>query len=76
VRRECLDRILIYNTHHLLTVLHGYLTHYNQHRPHQGRDQRPPERDTLPAPGADLSTQRILRRKVLHGLINEYQQAA
>jgi hypothetical protein len=38
--------------------------------------RRQGRRDTLPAPGADLSTQRILRRKVLHGLINEYQQAA
>jgi transposase InsO family protein len=27
VRRECLDRILIYNTRHLLTTLREYLTH-------------------------------------------------
>jgi putative transposase len=76
VRRECLDRILIYNSRHLLTVLYEYLTHYNQHRPHQGREQRPPERDTLPAPVADLGLTRVRRRTVLHGLINEYQQAA
>jgi putative transposase len=53
VRRECLDRILIYNTRHLLAVLREYLAHYNQHRPHQGRGQRPPDRDALPAPVAD-----------------------
>jgi putative transposase len=76
VRRECLDRILIYNTRHLLTVLHEYLAHYNQHRPHQGHRQRPPNRDTLPAPVADLTATRVRRRKVLHGLINEYEQAA
>src|SRR5262245_37388793 len=48
VRRECLDRILIYSTGHLLTALREYLAHYNGHRPHQGRRQRSPDRDTLP----------------------------
>jgi transposase InsO family protein len=76
VRRECLDRILIYNTRHLLAVLGEYLVHYNGHRPHQGRGQRPPDRDALPAPVADLGVVRVRRRKVLHGLINEYEQAA
>jgi putative transposase len=45
---ECLDRILVYNTRHLLAVLREYLMHYNGHRPHQGRGQRPPDRDVLP----------------------------
>ncbi len=76
VRRECLDRILIYNTGHLLSVLGEYLAHYNEHRPHQGRGQRPPDRDTLPAPVTDLTAIRVRRRKVLHGLINEYEQVA
>ena len=76
VRRECLDRILIYNTRHLLAVLRGFLAHYNQHRPHQGRGQRSPDQVTLPAPVADLDAVRVRRRKVLYGLINEYAQAA
>jgi transposase InsO family protein len=76
VRRECLDRVLVYNTRHLLAVLSEYLAHYNGHRAHQGRGQRPPDRDTLPVQVADLSTVRVRRRKVLHGLINEYEQAA
>jgi putative transposase len=76
VRRECLDRLLIYNTRHLLAVLREYLAHYNRHRPHQGPGQRPPDRDTLPAPVVDLGHQRVRRRRVLHGLINEYEQAA
>jgi putative transposase len=76
VRRECLDRMLIYNTRHLLAVLREYLTHYNGHRAHQGRGQRPPDRDTLAAQVTDLSTVRVRRRKVVHGLINEYEQAA
>ena len=76
IRRECLDRILIYNTQHLLAVLGEYLAHYNRHRPHQSRGQRPPDRDALPAPVTDLTAVRVRRRKVVHRLINEYEQAA
>jgi putative transposase len=77
-RRECLDRILIYNTRHLLAVLGEYVAHYNGHRPHQGRGQRPPDRDTLPASVTDLGAVRIrIRRKSLvRGPINEYEQVA
>ncbi|WP_426513368.1 integrase core domain-containing protein [Dactylosporangium sp. McL0621] len=76
VRRECLDRILIYNPRHLLTTLTEYVAHYNEHRLHQGRDQRPPALETLPTPVTDLTTVRVRCRKVLNGLINEYSQAA
>lgn len=75
VRRECLDRLLIYNTRHLLAVLGEYLAHYNEHRPHQGCGQCPPDQDALPVPVADLDGVRVRRRRVLHGLINEYAQA-
>jgi putative transposase len=76
VRRECLDRVLIYNTRHLLAVLGEYLAHYNERRPHQGRGQCPPDRGALPAPVTDLGSVRVRRRRVVHGLINEYEQAA
>jgi putative transposase len=76
VRRECLDRVLIYHTRHLLAVLGRYLAHYNQHRPHQGCGQCPPDRDTLPPPVIDLDTRRVHRRRILDGLVNEYSQAA
>jgi transposase InsO family protein len=76
VRRECLDRVLTYNTRHLLAVLGEYLAHYNGHRPHQGRGQRPPNRETLPPPVTELDPQRVRRRKILGGLVNEYSQAA
>jgi putative transposase len=33
VRRECLDHLLIVGREHLVRVLHGYVEHYNQHRP-------------------------------------------
>ncbi len=51
LRREILDRILIVNTQHLLGMLgmlDAYARHYNQHRPHQSRRQRPPDTMTRP----------------------------
>jgi hypothetical protein len=76
VRRECLERILIYNPRHLLATLDEYVRHYNDNRPHQGREQRPPAEDVSPTPVPDLAAVRIRRRRVLNGLINEYSQAA
>jgi putative transposase len=76
VCRECLDRMLIYNPRHLHVGLDEYVTHSNEHRPHQGRSQRPPNRETPPPQVADLATIRVHRRKVLHGMISEYSQAA
>ena len=42
LRRELLDRLLILGDRHLALVLREYLIHYNGHRPHQSRLQRPP----------------------------------
>jgi transposase InsO family protein len=41
VLRECTDRLLIYNEHHLRRVPAAYERHYNTHRPHRARDRRP-----------------------------------
>jgi putative transposase len=72
-RAECTDRMLIYHERHLLSVLSEYVGHYNQHRPHQSRQQRPPDHDHQASAPLDLPVQ---RRTVLGGLINEYYQAA
>jgi putative transposase len=73
-RGECTDRMLIYGERHLLSVMDDYVAHYNRHRPHQSRQQRPPDHDdqadVLPL---DLPVQ---QRKVLGGVINEYYRAA
>jgi putative transposase len=72
-RAECTDRMLIYGERHLLSVLDDYAAHYNRHRPHQSRQQRPPDRDDQTDVPLDLPVQ---RRKVLGGVINEYYRAA
>ena len=75
-RRECLDRVLIHGERHLLAMSGEYVVHYNDHRPHQARDQLPPNTDTPSPPIADLAAARVRRRTILSGLISEYSQAA
>jgi len=73
VRTEVTDRMLVFGERHLRSVLAEYEAHYNGRRPHRSRQLRPPRPDH---PIADLSCQRIKRRPVLGGLINEYERAA
>ncbi|MCA1708957.1 MAG: integrase core domain-containing protein [Actinobacteria bacterium] len=73
LRAEVTDRMLIFSQRHLRAVLTEYVRHYNGRRPHRARDLRPP-RPTHPV--IDLSHERITRRPVLGGLINEYERAA
>jgi putative transposase len=73
VRAEVTDRMLISDERHLRLVLAQYEAHYNGQRPHRSRQLRPPRPDH---PVADLSQERIQRRPVLGGLINEYGRAA
>ena len=73
LRRECPGHLLIHGERHLLQILGEYSRHYNMHRPHQSREQRPPLHE--PGQTTDM-TARIKRRQVVNGLINEYSRAA
>jgi putative transposase len=74
LRRELLDRVLILGPGHLHAVLAEYQVHYNTARPHQGIAQRVPDGSHLTV--TDLDRERIHRKPVLSGLINEYTRAA
>ncbi len=71
MRRECLDRLLIFNERQLRSVL----AHYNGHRPHRSLDQRPPLAGAVLIHGRD-SILAVERTDILGGLIHEYRQAA
>lgn len=59
---------------HLERILHDYVSHYNQQRPHRGIGL------SVPAPGnvaiATPVSFHVRRLDVLGGLIHEYHQAA
>jgi hypothetical protein len=78
VRRECLDRLLIFGHRQLEHVLRVYIRHFGQQRPHQALDLRPPDRGRRsdPAPTATVHPLHVRRRDLLGGLIHEYEAAA
>ena len=74
-RRELLDRTLIWNQRHLMTVLREYEDFYNSHRPHRALDQAAPLRP-LPDRVTDLEHFRVQRRDRAGGVIHEYRLVA
>ena len=76
VRRECLDRILVFGRRHLERILAEYVTHYNVHRPHRSLGQLAPL-SMSPVSGPTFPDGTRLRRtEQLGGLIHEYNLAA
>jgi putative transposase len=74
LRRELLDRTLIWNQRQLEQLVTDYIDRYNTHRPHRSLDQRPP---LGPEPrSADSRDRHIARSTRCQGLINEYKTAA
>lgn len=81
LRRELLDRTIIWNQRQLHRLLTDYIDHYNTHRPHRALQQRPPSHadavdddavvDARPPPSNN-----VIRFPRCDGLINEYKKAA
>jgi putative transposase len=74
-RRELLDRTLIWNQRHLMTILREYEDFCNTHRPHRTLNQAAPLRP-LPDSVTDLDHFRVLRRDRVGGVIHEYRLVA
>ena len=74
LRRELLDRTVIWNRHQLERLVVDYVGHYNMHRPHRSLDQRPPvATDAADQPDRHFQVVKTAR---CGGLINEYRNAA
>jgi putative transposase len=77
VRRECLDRMLIFGRRHLEAVVHEYVEHYDGHRPHRSLGQLPPQpKRVAPAVLKNVDPSRIKRTDRIGGLIHEYRLVA
>ena len=76
LRRELLDRTLIWNQQQLERLGVDSIDHYNTHRPHRSLQQRAP---TAPEPAISAVSQRrprIIKSTRCDGLIQEYRDAA
>ena len=74
VRRECLDRMLIFGLRHLEAVIHEYVEHYNLHRPHRSLGQLPPQpKGVASAEPKNVDPSRLNRTNRIGGLIHEYR---
>jgi putative transposase len=76
VRAECLDWTLVVGRRHLLRLLHGYVRHYNQQRPHRSLALAVPEPEARERHAPQVNPREVRRRDVLGGLIHEYHEAA
>jgi putative transposase len=73
LRRECLDRILIFGRCHLESVLSAYIGHYNGQRPHRALDMESAA-PRHPTTTHDEWVGRVLKRDVIGGLSHEYER--
>jgi putative transposase len=74
-RRELLDRTLIWNQRHLMTVLREHEDFYNTHRPHRALNQAAPLRP-LPDGVTGLDPLWVQRPHRAGGGNHEYRLAA
>jgi putative transposase len=74
-RRELLDRTLIWNQRHLMTVLREYEDFCNTHRLQRTLNQAAPLR-RLPDGVTDLDHFRVQRRDRAGGVMHEYRLVA
>jgi len=76
VRRECLDRMLIFGRPHLEQALAEYVDHYNDHRPHRSLGQLPPLTVEPPPKISDPEPAQVQRTNTAFGQIHEYRLVA
>ena len=81
-KKECLDHLLIFGLNRLQHVINCYTSFFNEHRPHQGIDNRIPadydmvskqQGGSMPL---SVTTRNVVRKDFLGGLLKSYKRAA
>jgi len=76
LRRDLLDRTLVWNRRQLERIVVDYIAHYNDHRPHRSLDQHPPAGPEPVTPTPLQPSVKLRRSTRCDGLIHEYRTAA
>jgi transposase InsO family protein len=72
IRRECLDRIIVFNEEHLHRILTDYLSYYHRHRTHRSLEQDCPQPRAVEPPDQG----RIIELPLVCGLHHHYARQA
>jgi hypothetical protein len=80
-RRDCLNHLLIFGLNRLQYVVDCYTLYFNEHRPHQGIENRIPSEYNKPdgqqsEMASPVSVINIARKDFLGGLLKSYRRAA
>ena len=70
IKRECLHRLILVGTCHLVRAVHEFVAHYNLERPHQGLENEP-----ITKPRANGVGEVVVGER-LGGLLKHYHRAA
>jgi len=72
IRRECLDRVILFNERQLRQLLEGYLDYYHRLRPHRSLDHDSP----IPRPVESPDRGKVVEMPLLGGLHHHYLRQA
>lgn len=72
IKRECLDKMILFGDRHIRHVIGEYVEHYNNERPHQGIGNRLINEPAEPPPRDGP----VQCRKRLGGLMRSYRREA
>jgi transposase InsO family protein len=72
IRRECLDRVIVFNERHLRQVLQSYIAYYHTIRPHRSLDHDSP----VPRPVQSADRGQVVELPLIGGLHHHYLRQA